>query len=205
MLRGDAAVLDGGRAVAQVDVDGSADQVVEFRAGRGGPPLERQQSAGGLLEHSVGLHRALDAPDHAAGRIGRLGGDVAGREQGGVGRDQVSRHVGEDDGMFGGRAVQILARGMSALLEERIVVAAPGHRLSGRDLALVDPRPHLAHDVLDVVHVAHRRRVQPHHQMLVAASAQEVAVGVDEARQERVVAEVHHARGWPLERRHLGQ
>ena len=203
MLRGDSAVLDGGCAVAQVNVDGPADQVVEFLPGRGGPPFERQQSAGGFFQHPVGLHRALDAADQAAGRIRRVGGDVAGREKGGVGRDQVSRHMGEDDGMFGRRAVQILARGMAALLEQRVVVAASGHRLSGRNVVLVDPRPDLAHDVVDVVHVSHRRRVQPHQQHLVAARSQEVAVGVDEARQERVVTQIHHPRGRPFERHHL--
>ena len=105
--------------------------------------------------------------------------------------------------MFGRRAVQILARGMPALLEQRVVVAASGHRLSGRNVVLVDPRPDLAHDVVDVVHVSHRRRVQPHQQRLVAARSQEVAVGVDEARQERVVTQIHHPRGRPFERHHL--
>ena len=154
VLRGDSTVLDGGCAVAQVNVDGLADQVAERLPGRGGPPFERQQSAGGFFQHPVGFHRALDAADQAAWRIRRIGGDVAGREQGGVGRDQVSRHMGEDDGMFGRRAVQILASGMPALLEQRVVVAASGHRLSGRNVVLVDPRPDLAHDVVDVVHVS---------------------------------------------------
>ena len=50
-----------------------------------------------------------------------------------------------------------------------------------------------------------RRRVQSHHQMPVAARSQEVAVGVDEARQERVVAQIHNPRGGPFERHHLVQ
>ena len=104
--------------------------------------------------------------------------------------------------MFGRRAVQILASGMAALLEQRVVVAASGHRLSGRNVVLVDPRPDLAHDVVDVVHVSHRRRVQPQRH-LVAARSQEVAVGVDEAGQERVVTQIHHSRGRPFERHHL--
>ena len=105
--------------------------------------------------------------------------------------------------MFGRRAVQVLAGGMPSLLKQRVVVAASGHRLSGRDVVLVDPRPDLAHDVVDVVHVSHRRRVQPHHQVLVAARSQEVAVGVDEAGQERAVAEVHHPRRGAFKRHHL--
>ena len=105
--------------------------------------------------------------------------------------------------MFGRRAVQILPSGMPALLEQRVVVTASGHRLSGGNVVLVDPRPDLAHDVVDVVHVSHRRRVQPDQQHLVAARSQEVAVGVDEARQERVVTQIHHPRGRPFERHHL--
>ena len=202
LRRAGPAVLDGGRAVAQVDVDRPANEVVELLARRGGATIECEQSAGGFLQHPVGLHRAVHAPHMAAGRIGGVGGDVAGRKRGGVGRGQVPRHVGEDDGMFGRRAVEILARGVAALLEQRVVVAAPGHHLAGRDVVLVDPRTDLAHDVVDVVDVAHRRRVQPQRR-LVAPRAQEVAVRVDEPRQEGVVPQVDHPGRWPVKSHHL--
>ena len=110
--------------------------------------------------------------------------------------------MGEDDGVLGRGAVEIRARGVPALLEQRVVVAAPGHRLAGGNVVLVDPRPHLAHDVVDVVDVAHRRRVQQQ-RGLVAPRAQEVAVRVDEAGQEGAFSQVHHPGRGPLQRHHL--
>ena len=191
-VRPDRPVLDRGRAVARVDVDGAAGQSVQVV---GGPeqPTASHQPARGLLEHAVGLSRVADPADVAAGRVRGIGGDPRGPERGGVGRAQMPRHVGQHDRVLRRGPVEVVARRVAVLGQQRVVVAAAAHHLARQDVALGDPGPNLAHDVVDGTDVPDRRRVErqcveghPH--------GQEVPVRIDEAGQQRALPQLDDAR-----------
>ena len=57
-------------------------------------------------------------------------------------------------------SIQIVARRMATLLQQRVIVATSDYGLAGGDVILHNPRLDLPHEVIDVVDITHRRRVQ---------------------------------------------
>ena len=133
------------------------------------------------------------------GGSGGVGGDAGRLQGGGVGRPQMPRDVGQHDAVAGRGPIKIVARGVAALGQQRVVVAAPEHHPAGGNAALGDPRPDLAHETVDAGHVAHRRRVQ-RQGVEPAPHREEMAVGVDEAGQQRAAAQIDDARLFPAPR-----
>ena len=124
------------------------------------PQTTHHQPSRSLFQDPVGLSRALDAANVTPGRIFGGGSDVAGLERQRVDRSQVAGHVHQHDRVLGRSSVQIVARGMESLVEQRVVVSAPDNDLAGGDVPLVDPLPNFPHDVVDVVDVADRWGVE---------------------------------------------
>jgi hypothetical protein len=94
----------------------------------------------------------------------------------------------QGDRVIRGGTVEIVSIRMPSLFEYRIVVAITHDELAGRDLTLGDPIAQCFYDVVDLQHRpdGRRRRIQEikelnHHT--------EMAVGVDEAGQERSIPE----------------
>ena len=114
----------------------------------------------------------------------------------------MSRHVPQDDRVVRRSSIQIVARRMATLLEQRIVVPTSRNGLAWRYVIIHNPRLDLPHDVIDVVDVTHRRRVQLQ-RFQRTRRREEVAVGVDKARQQCPVPEIHHPRCRPMERHHV--
>ena len=200
-----ATVLDRRDAVAEVHVDRPSKCPVDVT----GTPLRvctpvAEEPARRLLQDAVRLPRALDPADVAAVGVGRVGRDAAVRERERVRRRQVARHVGQHDRVLGRDPVEIEPCRMPTLLQQRVVVAATGYHLARRNVLLVDPRPGLLYDVVDVLDVPYRRGVERQY-VQCRAHVQDVAVGVDEAGQQRVRAEIHHPGAVAPERHHVGQ
>ena len=196
-----AAVLDRRRAVAQVDVDGAPREAVRVAFGSAVQPVG-DELARPLFEHPVRLPGRRHAADVAARRIGCRGVDAGGRKRRRVGRAQVSRDVRQHDPVLRRGAVQILAVRMAALREQRVVVADAVHEAARRDVALGDPGRDLADDIVDGIDVADRRRMQ-RERIQRPSHRQEVAVRVDEAGQQRALAQLDHARGVAAQRHDL--
>ena len=114
----------------------------------------------------------------------------------------MSRDVCQHDPVLDGRPVEVVARRMAPLGEQGIVVTTAEHESARRDVPLRDPGPDLAHDVVDVPHVAHRRRVK-RQRVESAAYRQEMAVRVDEAGQQRAVAELDDPRRLSTQGQHV--
>ena len=82
--------------------------------------------------------------------------------------------------VLGGGSIQIRGRRVATLFQQRIVVPTSRNGLAWRYVIIHNPRLDLAHDVIDVVDVTHRRRVQLQ-RFQRTRRREEVAVGVDEA------------------------
>ena len=93
----------------------------------------------------------------------------------------------ERDRVLGRGAIEVVAIRVPVLRQQRIVVAVPEDELARRYLLLLDPDAQRGDDVFDRFHRSDRRRggVQ---QIEVLHDHREVAVGVDEARDEGPVA-----------------
>ena len=202
-FRNGAAVLNRGGAVTQVHVDGTPREGIRVtrctaeRSGVDEPPRL-------FFEHPVGFPRPRLPPNVAAGRIGGLGRNAGVSQRRGVGRTQVSGNMGQHDPVLGRGPVQVVARRMAALRDQGVVVADPLHQSSGRDVPLGNPGPDLADDAIDVIDVADGRRMQGE-QVERPPHREEVAVCVDEARQQRAVSELDHARGFAAQRHDVVQ
>lgn len=147
----------------------------------------------GLLEYSVRLAASGPAADHASGGIRRLR-PVADRRQGRRVRcREMARDVEQHDRRDERGAVEVVPRRMPPLREQRVVVAPADHELARGRRAFRDARPQGGHDVLDRLHRTDRRRRDV--QMLDEQHDHaDVAVGIDEAGQERTLPELDDAR-----------
>ena len=162
-----------------------------------------QRKASHLLEHTVGLARTAAPADHTAVGIRRVGAETGQLERSRVHRKQVPRRVGHQDGMRGRDRVEIVASGMAPLRQHRVVVALarePLARCNGIRLEVSAQRPLQIGDRLHGPDRGGReigRRAGSGH-------ACQVAVRVDEAREQRSPSEIDLLGAWPAAAADIG-
>ena len=93
--------------------------------------------------------------------------------------------------MLAGDTVKVVPGGMTPLGQQCVVVTHARHPLPARRVGGFVPQS--LNDVFDVEHAPDRRAVQIHED-LEDACAREMAVGIDEAGQQRPPTEIDHAR-----------
>ena len=147
----------------------------------------------GLHDQAPGFVGAGLADDDAAGGRLRPGVEPELLQGQAVQHGTVHRHVVDAHRVVGERLVQVVAVEETAIRHDGVVVAVARDHLALRDLVLLDEPPDLGDDAVHVLARPGRRRVQldlPGHRQRVDV----VAVGVEEARQQRLAAEVHDLR-----------
>ncbi|MXW69801.1 MAG: hypothetical protein F4Z61_07950, partial [Acidimicrobiia bacterium] len=107
-----------------------------------------EQRHGGLFHDAVRLGAIGAAADDAARRVGGIRVDAGRLQSRRIRRQQMARHMPQDNGMVGRRAVEIVAVGMPLFREERIVIAESLHEFAGRNRFVLDEFPDRIHDVV---------------------------------------------------------
>ncbi len=188
-----AAILDGGVAVADVQLLAGIEHGHRLLGRQVREQARERGEEGVFLEHAVGFAAALAPADDPA--IGRAAGraDAGGGQRGAVEYAHVARLVDGHHRQVARHRVQVIAVGVAAFLQLRVVVAeAQQHAELARQVGVA---AELAQGVLQVGDAGVgpvRRRQQVGAQGLHADGA-DMAVGVDEAGQQRGAAQVVHA------------
>ena len=181
-------ILDGGNPLGEdalLTPDQLVDLGLEIAFGQG----EEHPLGRGFLEHAVGLIGTLAPPDDSARRVRCLGRVTEEFETGTVGRSKMARNMGDDDGVFGGGAVQGVPVGVGSFLEQAVIVSPPQNGRAGRDRIVLDVGGQGFDDVVVVSHGSGGGGGHIHH-VDHGHVRGEVAVSVDEAGHQGSAAQV---------------
>ena len=142
-----------------------------------------------LLKEACGLATFL-AADHASRRVRRFGGDAGALEGRGVGDSEMARDVRYVDWSAGGRAVEVVAGGMTPFGHEGRVIAAADDPVAVGGV-VVGEALEFGDEAVDIVHRPDRWRGQVG-ETEARSDLGQVAVAIDETGEHRMVAELRN-------------